>query len=177
MIARQNGYREEAADRVLSPYEGLYDYNPAVFAEMPTSKFMAEAQELTRIDADRATYEEGLYKAQKLSAAIDEWIDERRELDPPVVNNLYRGAIRLGRGMDNNSFEAFKNEIEAITADTFDKTPRQILGEYRDLTQRQQKRLADEQAKADQARQALLDKYKPETPPTPDAGAEEQPAA
>lgn len=153
---------DKAADEVLSPYQELYDRNPAVFAEMSTKEFMAIAKEFAeasgRIERDKEYSRSLKWFNDEISKAIEQKKSVRWE----VIASFSR-AITESLDMSPGDWTDVRDKFEAEIDERFDKTPRQIMEAYVRIGQEytsqfEAKKLADEQRSKE-----LLDKYGPET--------------
>ncbi|MBC7764341.1 hypothetical protein H7Y29_01370 [Microbacteriaceae bacterium] len=154
---------ERTVDQVLSPYQEIYDMNPALFAEMPTKEFMVIAKELAEISDEIEINEDNSNRLEWYNHKLKDAFENKSSVNWGIMDN-FRQDICRSLGMENDdTYDRVLEKFEAEASDSFDKTPRQIMegyirvaGEY--TSQFEAKKLADEQRKKD-----FLDKYKPET--------------
>ena len=156
---------DKAVDEVLSPHQELYDQNPAIFAEMPTSEFMGIAEELAKIDLNLRVDKSSAIDLKWYNDRIGTAFEEKSSVNWDLIVS-FRQVIADSLGMNDEDYDGVIKKFEAEADNSFDKTPRQVMegymrvaGEY--TSQFEAQRLADEQR-----RKELLDKYKPETSTT-----------
>ena len=160
----EGGRREldVTVDQILSPYQELYDMNPAVFAQMPTSEFMGITNEFLEINIKIKENESDSKKIEWWSGQIKDAFEKRGIVNWNIIDALEK-EIGMSLEMDDDSYDEMSRKFEAEASDSFDKTPRQIMEGYMRVgeeytSQFETKKLADEQRKID-----FLDEHKPET--------------
>ncbi len=165
-IERSRQKVDKVVDEVLSPYQELYDMNPAAFKEMRTEEFMVIAYDLAEISSKLEANERDLKIIEGYNDTIKDAIEGGRLVNGQLIADLsaiIEDCLDIYTPhMTDSAYAQVRKKFNAENANSFDKTPRQIMegymrvaGEY--TSQFKAKKLADEQRKKE-----FLDKYKPE---------------
>ncbi len=154
---------EDKVEEVLSPYQELYDMNPAIFADMPTKEFMVIAKGLAEISDEIEINEDNSNRLEWYNHKLKDAFENKSLVNWGIIDNFRQDICRsLGKENDD-TYDRVLEKFEAEASDSFDKTPRQIMEGYTRVgneytSQFEAKKLADQQRKKD-----FLDKHKPET--------------
>lgn len=168
--------------RRLSPFEELYDVNPAKFADMPTSEFVVLGGEL-------AGYTHALNLIARANGNIDsikaditkdtteqapDSLLERYGDDGEEIENI-AACIGAAEGMSEEDEEKFANLAEEQFAEIFssenrfNKSPKQLLEDYDAFVNTYRDRAAAAKTKIQAQYQEILDRFKPESQHQPDS--------
>jgi len=166
--------REEAIERITSPFEELYEMNPELFAKMPTAEFIEVRKGLTSIEEDLTDTAYGLELLAKETDKLNNAIEAKKSLkweasyEEDSLETVIRAATNAGNILGGQG--AYKEIQEKYAAeysnDHFDKTPRQITEGYQRLTNEYIDQLRAKLAETEQAKQEFMAKYSKNSEPS-----------
>lgn len=160
-IERSRQKVDKVVDEVLSPYQELYDMNPATFGEMPTKEFMVVAKELAEISRKIKDNEAYSNKIEWWNRQIKDAFEKKRIVDWNIIDALEQ-EIGMGLEIDDDAYDEVSKKFEAEVSDSFDKTPRQIMEGYMRVSEEYTSQFAAKMLADEQRKKELLDKYGPE---------------
>ena len=152
---------EASIQETIGVLERLYDINPSVFAGMPTAEFVAIGKEFRIVDGklQDATLAQGWIGWQK---EILEQGLKRRHMPPREQINVLASSIASELGHEN--LTSLQEKFEAVDADWFDRTPRQITEGYIAAINECLTEAEENKRQAEQAWQNFVGKYKKPRP-------------
>lgn len=150
-------------DLQMSTAVELYDVNPEKFATMPTKDFMELVKQL-----DGETY--AVNFAREVNKGLDKTIDSLKGARENKISlslddcKLIIGSVSVNVGVQIDP----RRIIEELADNWYERSPKQVAEEMSKLVDGLSKTTSDEIERAVNARQALLDRFKPQ-PEEPEA--------
>lgn len=119
-------------DTVLSTFEDLYDLNPELFAEMPTSKFMDIAKNFKNLVVNEALVRRDWREVERVRNRIEDMTEAQIGLSPDsrggvssyAISNVMAGGA--GRAHSTEALQDVRSRFDEAYSGSFDKSPRQI---------------------------------------------------
>lgn len=147
-------HKQRRLDERINVYEEIYDSNPDRFANMPTSEFIEFTRQFESVDEDFADREQKFNEGVAMLEVIDKALENKQVTkmttgylhaveDPESSfknNSPFDSLLALvaeGEGLDDSTKKSIRKKFDDIRYgdEAFDKSPRQILTEERELVE------------------------------------------
>jgi hypothetical protein len=171
------GHGKEIVDRIverdLSPFEELYDVNPELFANMPTSQFIDLARGLEKIDkelhspdreiADMGTWDDKLQRCLDDEQGLSGW--DWDNIDKLFTRTLSTYSWRLRERGETETADSERRALDKaykeVGADSFNKSTRQQLESLKQVVSDLRTKMGSLADLPRRQRAEFLDKYRP----------------
>jgi len=169
--------RERVIDKIISPFEELYDLNPDLFAKMPTPEFIEVYKEQRDIDEKIGRREKCLEELVEAEAVLKAKLDNSElivwdEKDPDKPQDIYHSIPKDLRNIiygasdgiredhtDSKIVEVLRKYESEFRDNNFGKSPQQIMEGYVRLTNEFIGQIRSLLAKTESRKQEFIAKY------------------
>jgi hypothetical protein len=168
-IERARQERESNTEALQRPFEKLYDLHPEEFVKMPTTEFMALADEYSGLRYRLAEAQKRLPTIEEYATFLDNCLETKDVPGWALVSEMTDFVSNAA----NVPYKEVVNKFDAEAEDSFDKTPRQVIEGYKRIVDEYLETAKTRLAEAELAHQVFLSKYqKKATETTPEAVTE-----